>query len=205
MKHMTDVEMAKELEQALAFDLRDNPAVRNAVDRIVREKGVQGATDFVKLLKEDLERDLSGSRGPVLFPWTRAACKSRIEGERFYKEMGLGQILGLIGALGGALIQGVTSVYTTRLTVGAQTDIAKFQTQQVVAQADAQRAQAEAQQAVVQAQILGVTNPGTVSGGTPSGVSAASLLPGGMGIGTIALIGGGVLAAVFILPKILGR
>ena len=188
--YVSEEEMAVEIAKAMVYDLKYNTNLMDALNEIIRKHGAAGEKIWHDLWTDDIKREFDGKKGPVLFPWLRSAFRTYSSGIALHEQ--LGQVWGFIGGLLSAGIQAGTAIYTTRLQINGQEDIAKLKLQQDQANADRALAAANAQQAQAVAAMQG-----NVSG---SPFAAAGMM-GGMGeILPYVLIAG---AAIFILPKIL--
>ncbi len=214
LKHKSAEGAAAEIAQAIMFDLRDVPQTKAILDDLIARKGQAGRAEFQEIFRKDVERDAKGLPGPVLFPWGRSAIRTLSEGEATFENLGLG-FWGVIGGVLSAGINVVGDIFTTRYTVKAQKDIAQIQatTEQkkieaVQAQADAEKARAIAD---MQAMLRGngqdvevktvMTPDGPVTVQVPK--EETKIL--GMSPMTLGIVAVGGIAAIFILPKILGR
>lgn len=191
MDHVSDANAAKEIEVAVAFDVRDNPKTKEILDQLIKQKGNAGLEDWKNLVLAEIKREYEGDKGPTLFPWTRAAVRTLITGGALYHEWGLGQIGALIGGVLTAGIQAATSIYTTKLQVNAQKDITQLQINQVNAQAAAQQAAAKAAAAA------------SASGTSSNPLTAISSMFTAPDTNTLLLVGMGILG-IFVLPKFFG-
>jgi hypothetical protein len=202
MRQISDLNAAKELETAVAFDVRDNPKLKEYLTGLVNKKGAAGVRDFVDAIKKEVSEEYAGKRTAMMFPWTRSAVRTLIEGGVLWEQWGLGQWGAIIGTVLSAAIQAGAGVYTAHLTMRTQTNIANIQVDAANKQAAAAQAQAEAAKAQADAQIKSLEASG---GGSPfgasTGVSQAGMF-GGMSMGTLGIMAVVGLAAAFILPKL---
>ena len=150
MRHVSDENAAKEIQVAVAFDIRDNPAARDFLDELIAAKGVKGVHDFNNAILREIEAEYKHDRSGMMFPWTRAAVRTLITGGAVMEDManfGMGFWGALIGGVVTAGISAGTAIYTTRLTTKAQTDIAKINVSSANQQAQAATATAKAAEA----------------------------------------------------------
>lgn len=199
MKQISDINAAKELETAVSFDIRDNPKAKEFLDTLVTTKGAAGVRDFVDAIKQEVKEEYEGNRTTMMFPWTRSAVRTLIEGGILWEQWGLGQIGAIIGGVLSAAIQAGAGVYTASMTLRTQRQIAQINVDAANKQADAAQAQAEAAKAQAQAQIQ------AAGGGSPFGASTGTAqagMFGGISMGTIGIVALVGIAAVFIVPKL---
>ena len=204
LKHKSPREITRELTEALAFDVRDNPKTAGIMNDLIHNYGLEvGKKRFIALLMEDLEREQRGDRSLVLFPWTRAAMKTIDYGEQSSHNIGLGFVTAVIG-LAGAAATVAGNFFTVKYQTEAQKDIAELQAQTRQQEAAAAQAAAEAQQAQAVAELQAIlAQQGGVApsgGATPA---APSPIPG-IDMNTLLLVGGAAAFVIFVLPK-LGR
>lgn len=201
MKQISDLDAAKELETAVAFDIRDNPKAKEFLDNLVVTKGASGVRDFVDAIRREVKEEYEGKRTAMMFPWTRSAVRTLIEGGILWEQWGLGQIGAIIGTVLSAAIQAGAGIYTAKLTMNTQKDIANIQVDAANRQAAAAQAQAEAAKAQAEAQIKASAASGGSPFGASTGFSQAGMF-GGMSMGTLGIMALVGLAAVFIVPKL---
>jgi hypothetical protein len=196
MNHISDDQLQKEINTAILFDLRDNPNTKAMVDFIVNKYGADGNDKFIALLKEDIENLYNHDPRTPLFPWTRSAMQTAIDGGINYHEMGLGQWGAIIGSAIQALAQVGTSVYTAKLAQSTQLKIVKLQTEKQTAEANAAAAQANAANAALVENAKAV-----VTGTAPAGSSGPMVAQSGMmdGIGMPLLVVGAVGVGGYLL------
>jgi hypothetical protein len=201
MKHISDENAVKEIEVAIAFDIRDNPQARNFIEKLVRTKGAAGVHDFNDAVLAEIAAEYKGDRSSMMFPWTRAAVRTLITGGAVYEDMsnfGLGFWGALIGGVLSAGIQAGATIYTTKLTTSAQKDIATIQVDAANKQAAALEAQAKAAEALAVERMQ-------ASGGSPFGPAGVAQAGMGMNLTSMLPILAIGVAAIFILPKILKK
>lgn len=189
--YQTLEEFVPEIHQALSFDVRDNPAVRDILNLLTVKYGKDGQKRFLAIVEEDVKREFSKDPGPTLFPWTRAAVKTYITGGELHAQFGMGQIAALIGTALTALAQVGSSIYTSKLAANTQLKITKLQVNQ---QQSNQAQEAALIQQQIAAQAKAASLPNNPMTGTPilPGISEASMF-GGMS-GTVMITG--LVAAV---------
>jgi hypothetical protein len=192
IKHISESELLKEFDQAIKFDLRDNPQTKALYDEYQKE-GIVGEKKFMKLLQDDLVAEFKESRERVLFPWTRAAVKSRVDGEGTHHQFGLGFISAIAPLISTAVSAGA-EIYKTRETLKAQKDIQELQAAAELRKVQAAEEAAKAEQAKAAAIIASQQQQGG-TGGTILGMSPV----------TLGLLGVGAVVLIFVVPKILPR
>lgn len=200
MKHISDLDAAKELDTAINADIRDNPRARDFLYGLIRTKGKAGTTEFVTALAREVKEEYEGNRTTMMFPWTRSATRTLIEGGILWEQWGLGQIGAIIGGIISTLVQVGGGVLTAHMSLNTQKQIAAINVDAANKQAAAAQAQAEAAKAQADAQIRALSASG---GGSPFGASTSQAgMFGGMSMGTVGIMALVGLAAVFILPKL---
>ncbi len=187
----TQAEFTPEIKQAIQFDIRDNPGVRDILNYLVVKKGKNGQKEFIKLIEDDVKKQFTKDPGPVMFPWTRAAFKTYIVGGELHSMFGMGQWASLISAAVGALAQAGSTIYGAKLASSTELKIAKIniasQEQQAAEAAAVAQRQIDAQLALAKAQ-----QPAAATGGGMMPVQMSSMLGGG----SMWLMGAGILAAI---------
>lgn len=200
MKHMAQGDVEKEMQTALLFDLRDNPRTLTLVNHLVDKHGSDGRDTFIALLKEDMENSYRKDPRPPLFPWTRSALQTAINGGVNYELLGLGQWGALIGGAIQALAAVGSSVYSAKLAASTQLKIAKINVDSQNQQAAAVQAAAAAQQAAVQNEAVANVTGSPMPGRAPA---QAGMMGMGTG-GTLLAVGAVGVAGMLIFKKLKG-
>lgn len=182
-----ETQMAKRFAQALVRDVQDNPRLNAALDHLVHNLPASEAGLWIASIKRDLAREARGDFSEVIFPNVRALYRQAIQEEEGLRS-GMGFIGSLLTVAVPALVSAGTAVYTTKLQVKANEDIAEMQQKQALAEAEAVKADAaarmkEAEAAMKQAETASVAD--TVMAGPdlppwllPVGIGAAVLVVG---------------------------
>jgi hypothetical protein len=189
---LTKQAVEKRINAAIAADVSENPTM-------VREFA-QTKEGIIEAMNLDVARALQGESGPVLFPHLRGAVKDLI-GE------GKGDIWQATGVYMGAepattvnqaesnvwsaFSAIVPAIITGGITIWGANQRADLEQDRLDAQA--------AQTAAINAANAAAARAGAAGGGT----TGASMF-GGMSMGTILMIAAAGLAAVIILPQIMG-
>lgn len=133
--------------RALVRDIQADPVLEASVDRLVFERPASHAGLFIAAIKADIAREAKGDYSVVTFPRVRALVRKEIQDDAARLRAGMG----FIGALITGLVSAGTAVYTSRLQIKAQEDIAEMQLRQKSAEAAALKAAAEARRAEAEA------------------------------------------------------
>ena len=205
LNYETQAEFMPEIKQAIQFDIRDNPGVRDILTHLTLTKGKAGEKDFLKLIEQDVRRQFSKEPGPVMFPWTRAAFKTYVVGGELHSQFGMGQIASLISAAVGALAQAGSSIYGAKLQADTQLKLTKLTLAADQQKAAEERAVIERQIAAQQAATAALQQAGAAAGISIPGMPTSSGMPqvagasmfGGMFSGTTGLLTmAGLLAGI---------
>jgi hypothetical protein len=179
----------RELARALTRDIEDSPLLSEAVNRLVFNAPAARAGLLIADIKKDIQREVRGDYSTVLFPRVRDILRNEIRGEVARRKLEAG--MGFVGILISGLISAGTAIYTSKLQIKAQEDIAEMQqkgeTQKAAAaEADAKARLAEAELAMKQA---AAQSPEVTVAKARAGTDVSDwILPVGIGAGALILI-----------------